>query len=742
MTIQDPNASEPTQAQDATEVPTEAVSPVETAAIAPSAQTPVVDVADAPAAPEVQAPEETQVPDETQAAVNAAAAVETQSPAAQAPAETEPAAPVASEAEPAAPVAAAPVADATPAKTQDEPTGPKFSDLGLDARVLESVTKLGYETPSPIQAQTIPLLSQGRDVVGLAQTGTGKTAAFALPALSHMARAYDAGELGNHPSTLVLAPTRELAIQVAEAFSTYAHGVPGITVLPIYGGSPYGPQLEGLRRGAHVVVGTPGRVIDHMTRGSLNLSTIKHLVLDEADEMLRMGFAEEVDQILARTPKTKQVALFSATMPKAIRRISADYLNDPVEVSVKSKTSTGTNIRQRFVLIKHSAKHEALTRILETEPHDAAIVFVRTRSATEEVANKLAARGFRTAAINGDIPQNLREKTVENLKSGRVDVLVATDVAARGLDVERISHVFNYDIPLDTESYVHRIGRTGRAGRSGEAVLFVTPREKRMLRSIEKATRQPVEQMSMPTIADVNSSRLERFSERITETLASEELEEYRGLVASYTQEHNTPAEDVAAALVAMVHDGRPLLLDEKRDDELVRESKREVGDDRGGSDRPERGQRERGPRTAGPGNAMYKIAVGRRNGVNPGHIVGAIANEAGLSAREIGGIDIRPTHSLVELPENLSSEQWAALAKTRIGGELLKLERDSGAPSGGSESRGGYAGKREGGYGESRGGGAGRGGYAGKREGGAGDRGGRPSGSKFGDKDRKPRWK
>ncbi|GAA1149098.1 DEAD/DEAH box helicase [Nesterenkonia lutea] len=712
MTIQDPNASEPTQAQDTTEAPTESIPAAEPAV--ETAAEPAVETAAEPAA-EGQAPAEnetepaaetaTEAPAETQAAVDASAAVETPAP------------------EGAAPAAAAPVAAEKTPKTAEEPQGPKFSELGLDPRVLESVTKLGYETPSPIQAQTIPLLSQGRDVVGLAQTGTGKTAAFALPALSHMARANDAGELGNSPSTLVLAPTRELAIQVAEAFATYAQGVPGITVLPIYGGSPYGPQLEGLRRGAHVVVGTPGRVIDHMTRGSLNLSTIKHLVLDEADEMLRMGFAEEVDQILARTPKTKQVALFSATMPKAIRRISADYLNDPVEVSVKSKTSTGTNTRQRFVLIKHSAKNEALNRILETEPHDAAIVFVRTRSATEEVSNKLAARGFRTAAINGDIPQNLREKTVENLKSGRIDVLVATDVAARGLDVERITHVFNYDIPLDTESYVHRIGRTGRAGRSGDAVLFVTPREKRMLRSIEKATRQPVEQMSMPTIADVNSSRLERFSERITETLASEELEEYRGLVASYTQEHNTPAEDVAAALVAMVHDGRPLLLDEKRDDELVRESKREVGEDRAGGDRPDRPQRDKGPRTAGPGNAMYKIAVGRRNGVNPGHIVGAIANEAGLSAREIGGIDIRPTHSLVELPEKLSSEQWAALAKTRIGGELLKMERDSGAPSSSADSRGGYAGKREGG---------------------SGDRGGRPStgGSRFGDKDRKPRWK
>ncbi|TDS85471.1 DEAD/DEAH box helicase [Nesterenkonia aurantiaca] len=732
MTIQDHNSAEPNPAEAETAAAAQAAATTESGATqTPETATPSESApAEAEAAPIVTEAPVTVAP--AAPAEQAPAEEAPAAPAEQAPAEEAPAAPAEqapAEEAPAAPAEQAPKAAEQAPKAEEEPTGPKFSELGLDARVLQSVTKLGYETPSPIQAQTIPLLSQGRDVVGLAQTGTGKTAAFALPALSHMARANDAGELGNSPSTLVLAPTRELAIQVAEAFATYAQGVPGITVLPIYGGSPYGPQLEGLRRGAHVVVGTPGRVIDHMTRGSLNLSTIKHLVLDEADEMLRMGFAEEVDQILARTPKTKQVALFSATMPKAIRRISADYLNDPVEVSVKSKTSTGTNTRQRFVLIKHSAKNEALNRILETEPHDAAIVFVRTRSATEEVSNKLAARGFRTAAINGDIPQNLREKTVENLKSGRIDILVATDVAARGLDVERITHVFNYDIPLDTESYVHRIGRTGRAGRSGDAVLFVTPREKRMLRSIEKATRQPVEQMSMPTIADVNSSRLDRFSERITQTLASEELEEYRGLVASYTHEHNTPAEDVAAALVAMVHDGRPLLLDEKRDDELVRESKREVGEDRGG-DRPERPQRDRGPRTAGPGNAMYKIAVGRRNGVNPGHIVGAIANEAGLSAREIGGIDIRPTHSLVELPEKLSSEQWAALAKTRIGGELLKMERDTGAPSGGTESRGGY--------GES------RGGYAGKREGGSSDRGGRAGSgdSRFGNKDRKPRWK
>ncbi len=608
---------------------------------------------------------------------------------------------------------ASPDSDLEQPPAQGEAPEPRFSDLGLDDRVLSVVDKLGYETPSPIQAQTIPLLAEGRDVVGLAQTGTGKTAAFALPALTLMARRADEGYQGASPQTLVLAPTRELALQVAEAFSTYAGGLQDITVLPIYGGAPYGPQLAGLRRGADVVVGTPGRVIDHMSRGSLDLSGIQHLVLDEADEMLRMGFAEEVDQILAQTPSSKQVALFSATMPKAIRKIAADYLNDPVEVSVKSKTTTSSTIRQRFVPIKHSHKLEALTRIMETEEHDAAIVFVRTRSATEEVANRLSARGFRAAAINGDIPQKLRETTVGNLREGRIDVLVATDVAARGLDVERISHVFNYDIPLDTESYVHRIGRTGRAGRSGEAVLFVTPRESRLLRAIEKATRQKVEQMAMPTISDVNASRLERFSERITQTLAAEDLEEYRGLVESYVAAQDIPAEEVAAALVAMLHEGRPLLLEEKAQDDIVRDSKRDFsadgGPSRGGRREDRKPRADRGPREAGAGNAMYRIALGKRDGVSPAHIVGAIANEANLGSRQIGSIDIRPTHSLVELPDHLSREQWDALSKTRIGGELIKLERDAGGPAKRSEQgerRGGKPGHggpdkghRKGGY-------------------------------------------
>ncbi|GAB3184822.1 DEAD/DEAH box helicase [Nesterenkonia halophila] len=568
-----------------------------------------------------------------------------------------------------------------------EAAEPAFRTLGLDHRVMAVVDRMGFTTPTAIQARTVPLMNQGRDVIGLAQTGTGKTAAFALPTLSSLAAEHDAGQLTRTPKALVLAPTRELALQVADAFSTYAADVDGVTVLPIYGGAPYGPQLDGLRRGAQVVVGTPGRVIDHMQRGSLDLSGIEHLVLDEADEMLRMGFAEEVDQILAKTPSAKQVALFSATMPKAIRRISADYLNDPVEVSVKEATSTSSTISQRYVQVKHHAKGDALVRIMETETQDGAIVFVRTRAATEEVAEKLTARGFRAAAINGDVPQKLREKTVENLRAGRVDVLVATDVAARGLDVERISHVYNYDIPMDTESYVHRIGRTGRAGRSGEAVLFVTPRERRMLRSIEKATRQKVEQMAMPTIADVNAARSRRFAERITAARQDGQIDQYREVVSSYIADNDVSGEDVAAALVAMLHEGRPLFDRDSGHDDLVREASREA------SEKPERGGRDRGPkgpaREAGPGKAMYRIAVGRRNGVNPGHIVGAIANEADLPAKDIGGIDIRNTHALVELPEQLSSAQWDALAKTRIGGELIELKKDAGGASGG---RGGGA--------------------------------------------------
>ncbi|MET0255902.1 MAG: DEAD/DEAH box helicase, partial [Luteibacter sp.] len=386
--------------------------------------------------------------------------------------------------------------------TDNAPALPGFSALSLDANVVRALTEVGYETPSPIQAATIPALLEGRDVIGQAQTGTGKTAAFALPVLSRIDL-----RAGNKPQALVLAPTRELAIQVAEAFQKYATYLPGFQVLPIYGGQSYGPQLQGLKRGAQVLVGTPGRVIDHLDKGTLDLSALRFLVLDEADEMLRMGFIDDVEKLLQATPEGRQVALFSATMPAPIRRIAQTYLKDPVEVTIKNKTTTAANIRQRYWWVSGVHKLDALTRILEAESFDAMIVFARTKSATEELASKLQARGFAAAAINGDIAQAQRERVIDQLKTGKLDILIATDVAARGLDVERISHVLNYDIPHDTESYVHRIGRTGRAGRSGEAILFVTPREKNLLRQIERATRQPIEQMQLPTIEAVNDTR-------------------------------------------------------------------------------------------------------------------------------------------------------------------------------------------------------------------------------------------
>lgn len=592
----------------------------------------------------------------------------------------------------------APAAPAAVAAEDDEEEGIKFADLGIDGRVLAALQDVGYEKPSPIQAATIPLLLEGRDVVGLAQTGTGKTAAFAVPALSRLAELHDLNGPSRKTQALVLAPTRELALQVAEAFTSYAKHIDDFTVLPVYGGSAYGPQLAGLRRGAQVVVGTPGRVIDHISKGSLDLSELQYLVLDEADEMLRMGFAEDVEQIFQQTPSDRQVALFSATMPSQIRRMSKQYLNNPAEISVKSKTTTGANTRQRYLQVMGPHKLDALTRILEVEEFDGVIAFVRTKMATEDLADKLKSRGFQAAAINGDIPQQQRERTVDALKEGRIDILVATDVAARGLDVERISHVINYDIPHDTESYVHRIGRTGRAGRSGDAILFMTPREKYLLRSIEKATRQPVEQMHLPTAETVNTLRLGKFAERITETLASEDVAPFRDLIASYEEEHNVPAAEIAAALAVMAQGGQPLLVKELP--AAPEFQKRERAKDGFGS---------RGPtRTLTEGNATYRIAVGRRQRVMPGSIVGAIANEGGISSAQIGGIDIRSDHSLVELPADLSPEQLRALSRTRIGGELIHLELDNGRkPSG---ERGSYQGNR----------GGDRGGYSG-----GGDRGG-----------------
>ena len=564
-------------------------------------------------------------------------------------------------------------------------TETSFASLDLADPVNAAIEALGYETPSPIQARTIPLLLEGRDVVGLAQTGTGKTAAFALPVLSKLA---EADQKYASPQVLVLAPTRELALQVAEAFNSYAANVPSVSVLPVYGGSSYGPQLAGLRRGAAIVVGTPGRVIDHLERGSLDLSDLKYLVLDEADEMLRMGFAEDVDRILSSAPENKQTALFSATMPKAIQRITGDYLKDPVQVHVDGQSKPAQNIRQRYLQVAQPWKLEAMTRLLETEDTDGIIAFVRTRNMTEELTTKLVARGFAAAAISGDIPQHIREKTVEDLRHGRIDILVATDVAARGLDVERISHVVNYDIPHDTSSYVHRIGRTGRAGRQGDAILLMTPRERYLLRSIEKATKQPVEEMQLPTLEEVNASRRAAFSQSITQTIAAhaedKELTVYRDLVANYIDEHDVAAVDIAAALALMAQDGRPL---EAKEPDLpplnLRGRRKEQGAER--TRRPKSATKE--------GHATYWIAVGHKDRVKPGNIVGAIANEGNLDISEIGDISIRPTFSLVELPEKLSGKQESALKNAVVAGRKLNLRLDRGAPQSSFSSRGSHGG-------------------------------------------------
>ncbi|MFT2816697.1 DEAD/DEAH box helicase [Leifsonia sp. A12D58] len=578
-----------------------------------------------------------------------------------------------------------------------------FSELGLSDSVLKALKDVGYETPSAIQAATIPLLLEGRDVVGLAQTGTGKTAAFALPILSRL----DLSQ--KSPQALVLAPTRELALQVCEAFEKYASHLKGVHVLPIYGGQGYGVQLSALRRGVHIVVGTPGRIMDHLAKGTLDLTELKYLVLDEADEMLKMGFAEDVETILADTPSDKQVALFSATMPAQIRRISKQYLNDPEEITVKNKTTTSSTITQRYLMVSYPQKVDALTRILEVENFEGMIVFTRTKNETETLAEKLRARGYSAAAINGDVAQVQRERTVNQLKSGKLDILVATDVAARGLDVERISHVVNYDLPIDTESYVHRIGRTGRAGRTGDAISFVTPRERRMLGAIEKATRQSITQMQLPSVEDVNVTRLARFDDAITEALnQTERISTFRDIINHYIQHHDVPEADVAAAIAVVGQGDTPLLLnaqdvrnqqrfdrddrDRERADRNDRGDRSDRGDraprgrdDRRSDDRWDRGDRavrserpERRPRNPDRAMASYRLEVGKRQKVEPRQIVGALANEGGLSREDFGAIQILPDFSLVELPADLPKDVFSKLENTRISGKLIEMQPDT----------------------------------------------------------------
>jgi ATP-dependent RNA helicase DeaD len=540
----------------------------------------------------------------------------------------------------------------------EEPSPPRFDELGLDPEVLKALTDVGYETPSPIQAETIPLLLENRHVVGLAQTGTGKTAAFALPILSRI----DISDAT--PQALVLAPTRELALQVSEAFERYAAHLKGLHVLPVYGGQGYGVQLSALRRGVHVIVGTPGRIMDHLDKGTLDLSAIRFVVLDEADEMLTMGFAEDVEQILSTTPHDKQVAMFSATMPRQIRRIAEQHAPGAAEVSVKSKTTTSANVTQRYLKVSHGQKLDVLTRVLEVENFDGMIVFVRTKQATEELAERLRARGYSAAAINGDMVQAQPERTIDQLRKGKLDILVATDVAARGLDVERISHVVNHDIPTDTESYVHRIGRTARAGRSGAAISFVTPRESHLLRAIEKATRSPLEHIPVPRVEDVNASRVAKFTEAITQALGDAQMDTFRELVTAYEEAHDVPATDIAAAIAVLAQDGEPLLM------EALPEP----------HERPQRARGERTP--GGKPLATYRISVGHRHKIGPRQIVGALANEGGFTRDDFGRIEIKSTFSLVELPPNIPSDKLRALGKTRISGVLIDLQPDSGRPA------------------------------------------------------------
>jgi len=554
----------------------------------------------------------------------------------------------------------------------DDAATPGFSDLGLGTKVLKALSDVGYESPSAIQTQTIPHLLEGRDVIGLAQTGTGKTAAFALPILDQLDLSQKA------PQALVLAPTRELALQVCEAFEKYASTTKGVHVLPVYGGQGYGVQLSALRRGVHIVVGTPGRIMDHLDKGTLDLSELRFLVLDEADEMLNMGFAEDVETILADTPDTKQVALFSATMPKQIRNLSQKYLDNPVEISIERKTRTADNIAQRYLICSYPQKVDALTRILEVENFEGMIVFVRTKNETETLAEKLRARGFGATAINGDVPQAVRERTVNQLKAGKLDILVATDVAARGLDVERITHVVNYDIPTDTESYVHRIGRTGRAGRSGDAISFVTPRERYLLKHIEKATRQPLTQMQLPSVDDVNATRLARFDDRITAALESPHIGFFRDVIGHYVKNRDVPEADVAAALAIVLQGDTPLVLEEEPQRPRREYDGSEARGSRDGAGRPERGPR----RTSDKPMASYKIAVGKRHRVEPRQIVGALANEGGLGRNDFGRITIRPDYSIVELPAKLPGPVWEKLKETRISGKLIELQRDYGPPS------------------------------------------------------------
>jgi len=556
----------------------------------------------------------------------------------------------------------------------EQPTStPLFSELGLAAPILKAVQEAGYETPSPIQEKSIPPLLEGRDLLGQAQTGTGKTAAFSLPLLSRI------NVKAKSPQMLVLAPTRELAIQVSEAIQSYARHLKGLHVLPIYGGQSMGIQLRQLQRNPQVIVGTPGRVLDHIRRGTLKLGELQSLVLDEADEMLRMGFIDDVETILKETPDERQVALFSATMPGPIHRVATRYLKNPIEIRIESKTSTVDTINQRYWQVTGTHKLDALTRILEVEDFDGMIIFVRTKNATVELAEKLEARGYSSSPLNGDMNQALREKTVDRMKKGKLDILIATDVAARGLDIERMSHVVNYDVPYDTESYVHRIGRTGRAGRKGEAILFISPREKRMLFAIEKATRQTITKMQLPSSEDIADRRVMQFNQQLSETIESQDLAFFQTVINDYQQEHEADPLEVAAALAYLVQKSRPLKPVKHVEARPARRD-RETRDN-SGEQPAKRSERSSPRRTIGSvireaeaGMQTYRVEVGRSHGAEVKNLVGAIANEAGIDSKDIGRISLQDDYSTVDLPQGMPKDLFQQLRKVWVCNKQLQI--------------------------------------------------------------------
>ncbi|QNJ16522.1 cyanobacterial RNA helicase [Synechococcus sp. A18-40] len=547
-----------------------------------------------------------------------------------------------------------------------------FDGFGFSEALLKTLADKGYSEPSPIQKAAFPELMLGRDLVGQAQTGTGKTAAFALPLLERLASGQKT------PQALVLAPTRELAMQVADSFKAYSAGHPHLKVLAVYGGTDFRSQINTLRRGVDVVVGTPGRVMDHMRQGTLDTSGLRSLVLDEADEMLRMGFIDDVEWILEQLPQERQVVLFSATMPPEIRRLSKRYLKDPAEVTIRTKDQEGKRIRQRSITVPMPHKLEALQRVLDACGGEGVIIFARTKAITLTVAETLEAGGHQVAVLNGDVPQNQRERTVERLRSGSVDILVATDVAARGLDVDRIGLVINYDMPFDSEAYVHRIGRTGRAGRTGEAVLFVTPRERRFINNLERATGQPIEAMEVPGNSAINQGRLDRLHKRLSEAAHNERpYEEEAALLKELLQRIGTELElspeQLAYAALSMAIGPDPLLR-QKGDDEWIHNNQRR---DRDRGDRRER-RSDRPARAPEENMQRYRVEVGHRDRVKPGNLVGAIAGETGLQGRAIGRIQIFDNHSFVDLPKGMPEDVFNSLRRLRVMNRELQITQAS----------------------------------------------------------------